>query len=260
MATGLHIQKLEILLTHRPGKCMKSLIFTKVLVALLLSSFWTSVKAQGNPCPQTPVETGRVKIEKGVGQKFLVGIVKKETADTLFSYLSSLEHIPYKYVVDGCDVRAYLAAKELKEKWNIESFRVNMESYPNMIAKTPFTAEGWVDFSKHSALALCVYKPETQTVTPMVFDNAFFDGPKEVDDWRKSLTDEFSDRQPDLYYSGMYNLNPEERHKKKFSRKELACAEEVRLAFLKEEEKIEKGQLPYGIGRSKEVLRLNLCQ
>jgi hypothetical protein len=28
---------------------------------------------------------------------------------------------------------------------------------------------------------------------------------------------------------------------------------------MKEQKKIEKGQLPYGIGRSKEVLRLNLC-
>lgn len=239
---------------------MKSLVLTKVLAALLLSTFWTSVKAEENPCPQVAVEAGRVKIQKSIGHKFNVGIVKEETADILFNHIKNLDHIPYKYVVDGCDVRAYLAAKELKEKWNIESFRVNMESYPHLFTKTPYTAEGWVEFSKHSALALCVYKPETQKVVPMVFDAAFFGEIQEVGDWRNSLKDEYSDRLPELYFSGMYNLNPEERYKEDFSRSELACAEEVRVAFLKEEEKIEKGQLPYGIGRSKELIRLNLCQ
>ncbi len=229
-----------------------------LLAPLALSILCTPVKAQRNPCPQEEVAPGQVKIKKARGERFKVGIIHKETAQTIFDAIAGMESIPYKYVVDGCDVRAYLAAKEIYERWGAHSFRANLDASPNMIAETPFTAEGWVDFSRHTALAFCV--ADKGVVSPVVFDAAFFDGPLRVEKWRDSLKDEYvSNHKPKLYYSSMFNLNPEEKRLTSFSSSEIACAEEVREAFMKEQKKIEKGQLPYGIGRSKEVLRLNLC-
>lgn len=234
-------------------------VISKIVLISSLSIILTTANAMENPCPQVSVQTGQNKIIKSKGHPFKVSILKKETAELIYNHIANMQDIPYKYVVDGCDVRAYLAAKEISEKWKIESFRANLESYPNMIAKTPFTAEGWVDFSKHSALALCVYDSSENIVKPMVVDVAFSSGLKDITSWKESVTDEFSDKEPELFFSGMYNLNPEGRNKKKFSASELRCAEEVREAFMREQQKIENGQLPYGVGRSKEVLRLNMC-
>jgi hypothetical protein len=238
---------------------MKLKSILKLSVIVLMSSFLTAVQSQANLCPQVSVNPGQVKLAKAKRHKFKVSVIHEQTANSLFKHIKSMKNIPYKYVVDGCDVRAYLAAKDLKERWNIESFRANLESYPNMAIKTAYTQEEWVEFSKHSALAMCVYNPSSGKVNPLVLDAAFFNRPVSTSNWMSSLKDEFSDKAPKIYFSGMYNLNPEERYRNSFSSSELRCAEEVRGAFMKEQRKIERGNLPYGIGRSKEVLRENLC-
>lgn len=185
-----------------------------------------------------------------------VSNITKKGSKILFEELKAIKDIPYKYVVDGCDVRAYLGAKHLNDTRGIISFRVNMESYPGMYLETPYTFENGVEFSKHSALALCVEGK------PMVLDVSFFDKPVTIEQFYSALIDPdfIEDEDVRMYSSSMYNLNPEEtRARVTFDRSSLRCANKIATRFMREQKKIERGQLPYGVGRSKEVLRIGIC-
>ncbi len=198
-------------------------------------------------------------VGKSKSSKVQMTVIHSSLKDVVFNKLKNNKSIPYKYVVDGCDVRAYLGAIDLYESWGLPSFRINFEAHPEAFADTPYTAEGMVQFSKHSALALCVYHEDIDEVTPYVFDVSFFDKAIPVKDWLSHFSDEFMYSPLTSYASSMYNLNPESKAKKSFSSSERKCAEETRARFMQEQNKIESGKLPYGVGRSKENLRANLC-
>ncbi|MCF8060787.1 MAG: hypothetical protein K9K67_15900 [Bacteriovoracaceae bacterium] len=233
----------------------------RLTCALLLFNFWTAASDFTNLCPQEIPIGNEILQSKTTKNNLKVSILTKEVAENIFDHISQMKEIPYKYVIDGCDVRAYLAAKDIYEKWNIQSFRINVESYPGLISETPYTAENWVEFSRHSVLALCVYDQDKKNVSPLIVDVAFFNQLIEPDKWLLKLEDGMSPRK-EITYSSMYKLNPNERRmfSNKFIRQDLMCAEEVRARFMIEQERIEKGHLPYGVGRSKEVIRLDLCQ
>ncbi len=233
----------------------------RFLSITLLFNFWATGNEGHNPCPQIEsLPKASQSYESPLLNEPLT-ILSQSKAQELFEYLAKKEDIPYKYVIDGCDVRAYLGAKDLNEKLGIHSFRANLESYPSMVVNTPYSFEGFVEFSKHSAIALCVFHKDEKVVKPMIIDPAFFNEVKEVNDWRNSLKDEFfaDAPTPDLYYSSQYSLNPESQAKDSFSKEDLKCANKVRSLFMKEQRKIERGKLPYGVGRAKEVLRQGLC-
>jgi len=189
-----------------------------------------------------------------------VAILNEDQAQQVFTELKELQNIPYKYVVDGCDVRAYLGAKHLYEKAKLKSFRVNIESYPSMFMDTPYTFEKGVDFFRHSVLAFCSQREGK--LTPLIFDISFFEGPVSLDQWQSKLIDPKFIRADkfEVFTSSMFSLDPNSEAKsEQFSRNDLRCAESVRDRFMQEQRKIERGSLPYGVGRSKEVIRIGIC-
>lgn len=182
--------------------------------------------------------------------------VTSEQANEIYQQVRAMDNIPYKYVVDGCDVRAYLGAKEVYETKGVTSFRVNFETYPGMYLETPYTVERGVEFNKHSAMALCVND------RPQIIDVAFFDAPVTMREFYDALIDpDFikSDR-VDIYTSSMYGLNPEEKMRRtSFDSASLRCANKIAKRFMREQLRIERGDLPIGVGRAKEVLRVGIC-
>lgn len=238
---------------------MLNVQFKHCLELILLFTISTNIVAKSISCPELKPTAGKALVGKVKSERFQTGVIHESLLTTVYNKLKSNKSIPYKYVVDGCDVRAYLGAKDLYESWGLPSFRVNFDASPEAFADTPYTAEGMVNFSKHSALALCVYHENTNEVIPYIFDISFFNQPVTLDQWTDSFADEFMYRPLRPYASSMFNLNPENRTKKNFSSRELECAEETRARFMIEQEKIEAGKLPYGVGRSKENLRADLC-
>lgn len=189
-----------------------------------------------------------------------VAILNDKQAQQVYAELKKLENIPYKYVVDGCDVRAYLGAKHLYEKAKLKSFRVNIESYPSMYVDTPYTFEKGVDFFRHSVLAFCSQKEGK--LEPIIFDISFYEKPVSLKEWQDKLIDpRFIDADKfEVFTSSMFSLDPTaDRKSEEFSRQDLNCAESVRSRFMIEQRKIESGALPYGVGRSKEIIRSGLC-
>ncbi len=232
--------------------------FKSCLKLLLLFTISTNIGAASITCPKLRPPAGKALIGNVKSERFQTGVIHESLLSTVYNKLKNNESIPYKYVVDGCDVRAYLGAKDLYESWGLPSFRVNFDT-SEAFADTPYTVEGMVTFSKHSALALCVYHENTDEVLPYIFDISFFNHPVTLKEWTESFSDEFMYKPLRPYASSMFNLNPENRMNKNFSRRELSCAEETRARFMIEQKKIEAGKLPYGVGRSKENLRADLC-
>lgn len=223
------------------------------LILTLIFSF--TATALANPCPQN--------LQSKPSNQFLEG-GKQKTAVMSYSHamayfkemLSPKYGIPYKYVNDGCDMRAYLISKALKEKYGLDTFRVALEAknYENLYAKTPYTAEGGVEFPRHTATVMCVKDPSTKQVLPYVFDPSFFDKPVSLAQWQTRFTEKGS-IPTKSYFAGMYTLSPE-RNRSKFISAEIKEAERLRRLFLSAQEKMLKtGIKPYGIGRAKPNLR-----
>ncbi len=232
----------------------------RLICALMLFNFWSAASDFTNICPQEAPQNNELIQSKSTQGNFKVSIISREIAENIFNSVSQMEKIPYKYTIDGCDVRAYLAAKEIYEKSNIKSFRINVESYPGLITQTTYTAEGWVEFGRHSVMALCVYNQDTKRVDPLIVDAAFFNELITPEKWLLKLKDGMTTR-TEISYTSMYKLNPNSTTLfNRFTRSDLRCAEEVRERFMREQKRIENGHLPYGVGRAKEVIRMDLCQ
>jgi hypothetical protein len=230
-------------------------IFTGFL--FLMTSFFTYAGSLDSFCPQGKFQAGNIVNMKNKGID--LSIMSRETANSLHQHLRSMDEIPYRYTVDGCDVRAYLGSIELKEKYNINTFRINVETYPNFIMTTPYTLEGWVDFGRHSVAAVCVFDENQNKTVPYVLDVAFFDQATAHDKWLSTLL-EGNDQDVEKSISSMYSLSPEgNKRSREFTSRDRQCAEQVRSRFMREQEKIDRGQLPIGVGRGKEVIRLDLC-
>lgn len=205
--------------------------------------------AQQNLCPQTlQAKPYNHDIQKPIH----AGVMTYAQALSYFNFVQKKEHgIPYKYVIDGCDMRALLISKMLKEKFNIQTFRVALETKgENLYRKTPYVFEGEVEFNRHTAPGLCVKNPKTNIVEPYIFDPSFFNQPVPLSVWRKGF-DNNGKIPTNLFLGNMYSLDPKST-RTSFSRAELRETERLRSGFMSIENRINKtGKKPYGIGNSK---------
>lgn len=231
-----------------------------MLILSLLLNFSLPAKNLFNICPQKASLVDTQEYERTQYGRQEVSLVSSSKAKELYSILSGMKNIPYKYVVDGCDARAYLGAQKLYQKTGLKTLRVNLEAFPSLIAETPYTLEGDVDFQRHSALAVCTLDEKSSEIVPYIIDPTFHAAPIAYDEWLDhfvlhNLTDRL-----DFFYSSMFSMNPNNGFSStSFESKELSCAHEVNKRFMQEQRKIESGVLPIGVGRGKEVIRVNLC-
>lgn len=231
-----------------------------MLILLALLNFSLPAKTLFNICPQEASLVDGEEYKRTLYGRQEVSIVSSAKAKELYSILSDMKNIPYKYVVDGCDVRAFLGAQELYQKTGLKTLRVNLEAFPSLIADTPYTYEGMVDFQKHSALAVCTLDEKRGEVIPYIIDPTFHSAPLSFDEWLNQFVDHKLTDRLDFFYSSMFSMNPNNGfNSEEFESEELSCAQEVNKRFMQEQRKIERGHLPIGVGRGKEVIRVNLC-
>jgi hypothetical protein len=224
---------------------LKSIVFFQIILFIKI----VPVHAQENQCPQEIKSTVyNTKLKGGLTS----GVMSYEKAVGFFNEVQKSKYgIPFKYVEDGCDMRALLISKTLKEKYNVMTFRVALEATPqNLIRTTPYTAEGIVEFNRHTAAAICVLNPKTEKIEPYVIDPSFFKTPVPLSDWKNGFNDK-GKVVTKLYYGNMYSLDPKSR-RTSFSKAELAETERLRKAFAAAEAKMLKtGVKPYGVGRAR---------
>ena len=224
--------------------------FKKIVVVLFLGLIHSSlVVAQENPCPQD-LKSGiyNAKLKSGLS----AGVMTYDQAFGFFNEVQKSEYgIPFKYVEDGCDMRALLISKNLKEKYKLMTFRVALEATPeNLNRKTSYTAEGLVEFNRHTASGLCVLNPKTEKVEPYIFDPSFFNKPVPLVEWKNGFT-ENGKIKTKFYYGNMYSLDPKSK-RTSFLKAELSETERLRQTFAAAEAKMLKsGVKPYGIGRAR---------
>jgi hypothetical protein len=222
---------------------------------LVFGFLFLGIQAYGfdNPCPQQA--TGiPYNYKKG---SFTTGVVDKSFVQKIFSRIQDPKlNLSSDYVVDGCDMRAYLISKHLKESNNLNTFRVALEtkSSTGLVIKTNKTHEGLVEFSRHTATAICVLNPTTNTIEPYVLDPVFFSSPVRLDQWSEKISGE-TDPKINLYFSSMYSLNPQV-SRTKFHKGEVEEALRLQKLFAEALRKHkERGTKPYGIGRGRENVR-----
>ena len=159
--------------------------------------------------------------------------------------------IPFNYVVDGCDMRALLISKNLKEKFGISTFRVGLESQSQRLQKrTPHTAEGVVEFERHTAPGFCVLNPATNRVEPYILDPSFFSEPVPLSVWQSSFTNN-GRVQAQSFYGNSFSLDPRS-NRSRYNRSELQETERLRQVFASEQNRmVRTGEKPYGVGNAR---------
>lgn len=159
--------------------------------------------------------------------------------------------IPFSYVVDGCDMRALLVSKNLKEKFGISTFRVGLESQSEPLHKsTPYTEEGVVEFDRHTAPGFCVLNPTTNRVEPYILDPSFFREPVPLNVWQSGFTNNGRIR-AQSFYGNSFSLDPRS-NRSRYNRSELQETERLRQVFASEQNRmVRTGEKPYGIGNSR---------
>ncbi len=225
-------------------------------VFILSSVFNSSWAKPNNLCPQElKAKPYNAKTTSGAYSSVVTDL---KTAQSYFNEMKKESYgIPFQFVVDGCDMRAFLISKNLKEKFGVDSFRIALESERgNLTHNTPYTHEGFVEFNRHTATTICVQNPTTKIIEPYVLDPSFFDQPVPAHQWISSFTQSsFENVVSKSYYASMYSLNPLER-RTRFTKRDSDFAENLRRRFLQEQNKMKAtGIKPYGVGQGRTDLR-----
>ena len=197
-------------------------------------------------CPQEV--TGNLPQNLKTTRKNFDTIVATEAqARTYFDLVKQPRfNIPFDYVVDGCDMRAFFMSKALYETSNIKSFRVSIAATTgHLMADTNKTLEGFVEASHHTATAICVKKDNG--VFTYILDPSLQSGPVPVSTWIDSLTTLPWGKIPyKMTLSNMYSLDPRKRPRN--FKRNLAQAEKERAHSIAE---LQSGKVQIGPIRSR---------
>ncbi len=226
----------------------------KILILILFQFGYIYIsQAQKNPCPQ-----GRQHLLTNVNllgrenRHFSSAVVSLAQAQSMFTEVKKPKHrIPFGYVVEGCDMRALFVSQVIKDKLSANTFRVALEAedFQELNRRTSQTQEGYVEFDRHTATAICVFNEDKNVTEPYVLDPSFFNHVVPLAEWKNGFTNDGL-IPTKTYFASQYSLNPQVRRSRLHSG-EVAEANELRQYHLSELDYMQKsGEKPYGVGRA----------